>query len=377
MTKYLVLLGCLLLATPARAQDESSVNPNYPATDADVDSYGLRENFLATYNDINYLLAHGAFPSLDANQLAGALVTGAAIGIDIPSCGSASNGLGWVSGVGFICNSFPGGGSGTVTSVGFVGDGMVFSSAPSTPVTGAGNIGPTLLGHAANTFFAGPTGGGDTTPNFRFIAGEDLPDPTTGSLGGVQAFSALTHQFMRGISNFGVPQAAQPACGDLSDGGTACAAALGTSGTTVPLNNGNNTFSGTDNFTGTFQVGGQSLAPSATTDTTNASNITTGTLSNNRLASVLANQLLGSLGGGSPSGVPVPACLSLNNALTWTPGVGFGCNTFAGSSPVSITAGSSFFVVTPTPLTGTGTADVAKFIKAATASVALTNFGGI
>lgn len=47
----------------------------------------------------------------------------------------------------------------------------------------------------------------------------------------------------------------QAACADLSNGATGCSTATGTSGATIPLNNGNNTLSGTNNQTGDFYMG--------------------------------------------------------------------------------------------------------------------------
>ena len=64
-----------------------------------------------------------------------------------------------------------------------------------------------------------------------------LPNPSATTLGGVESIAAVSHQFLTSISTSGVPSKAQPAAGDVSG-----------------------------------------LANSATTDTTNASNITSGTL---------------------------------------------------------------------------------------------------
>lgn len=137
-----------------------------------------------------------------------------------------------------------------------------------------------------------------------------LPNPSSSTLGGVESLAATTHNFLTSISTSGVPAKAQPACADLSDstascatdatnatniasgtlaaarggagtitgalkgsgagvvtqaacadlsnGATGCSTTVGTSatvntgtsGATIPLLNGNNTYSGTANFSG-------------------------------------------------------------------------------------------------------------------------------
>lgn len=107
---------------------------------------------------------------------------------------------------------------------------------------------------SANLVFAGPNTGAPAQPSFRALVGSDLPFPGTGvaNLGGVQTKGVVSHNFLTGISSVdGSVSAAQPACGDLSNSGTACQANTGTSGGNVPLLNGNNTESGNNIHTGT------------------------------------------------------------------------------------------------------------------------------
>ena len=80
----------------------------------------------------------------------------------------------------------------------------------------------------------------------------------------VSAASSPSNQFMTGINTQGQPQFAQPSFSNLSGSATTAQLPTGTSGATVPLNNGGFTQSSTVNFTGTFEIGGNAMTfPSA------------------------------------------------------------------------------------------------------------------
>ena len=77
-----------------------------------------------------------------------------------------------------------------------------------------------------------------------------------------------------------------------------------------------------------------------------------------QLPALAANQVLGSLTATTPSGQAVPSCSGATSALTWTLGVGFGCNTISGGSGTVTSVGMtvpSFLAVTPAAITTSGT----------------------
>ena len=91
-----------------------------------------------------------------------------------------------------------------------------------------------------------------------------LPNPSASALGGVESFAPVSHQWINIISTSGVPGASQPACSDLSNAANSCS-----------------------------------------TDTTNAANISSGTLSAARLPAAA---------GGGPAG-GVSAITSTSGAI--------------------------------------------------------------
>lgn len=206
-------------------------------------------------------------------------------------------------------------------------------------------------GGAAHQFVTGISTSGVPTkaqPAFTDISGSvaaaQLPNPAGSTLGGVKSLAAATHQFLTAIGTDGTPTQAQPAFGDLSgaatvaQGGTgltggtsgglvaftasgalassvllpanaivlgggsgATPAPLGSLGTTTTVLKGNAAGAPTwgavnlsSDVTGSLpnaSVAG--LVASATTDTTNASNIASGTLPAARLPNPSASTLGG------------------------------------------------------------------------------------
>jgi len=96
-------------------------------------------------------------------------------GTPTPASLTAGTGITITPGAGSITIASTGG-SGTVTSVGLSLPASIFDVTGS-PVTTSGTLTGTLDTQAANTVFAGPTGGGAATPTFRALTGDDVPAP--------------------------------------------------------------------------------------------------------------------------------------------------------------------------------------------------------
>lgn len=82
----------------------------------------------------------------------------------------------------------------------------------------------------------------------------------------------------------------------------------------------------------------------------------------NKLATQGANTITGNGTGSTavPTALSIGSCSGASNALIWTSGTGFGCNTIAGGGSVSITSANGGIAVSPSPLTGTGTVDLSN-----------------
>lgn len=150
-----------------------------------------------------------------------------------------------------------------------------------TPAT----ISPSFTAQTANKVFAGPATGAAAAPTFRSLVGADLPNPSSTTLGGVRSITAVSSNFLTSISTSGIPAQARPACADLSNAAASCS-----------------------------------------TDATNASNISTGTLASARGG---AGTINGALKGNGAGAVSQAACLDLSNGAS-------GCSTSTGTSGATL-----------------------------------------
>lgn len=118
------------------------------------------------------------------------------------------------------------------------------------------------------------TGTDSAAPVWGSISGSDLPAPSSSTLGGVRSFAAVSNQFITQIGTDGSITAAQPSAANISG-----------------------------------------LATSATVDATNATNISSGTLSGSRLPAI---DLAASGGGGVTGNLPIANLASGSGASSTT-----------------------------------------------------------
>jgi hypothetical protein len=175
-----------------------------------------------------------------------------------------------------------------------------------------------------------------------------LPLPTTSTLGGIKAYTAVAHQWINAILTSGAAQGSQPACGDLSNSSPSCS---------TDATNATNITTGTLNIArlGTLVAGSNGLANSATTDTTNASNIGTGTLAGARMTPVnLGSGINGGVSGILPaaqvsSGYPATSISGILPASQV--GTGYPATNITGTLPASqVGAGYPYSNLTGTSL---------------------------
>ena len=244
----------LLTAGAAHAQT-STVDPTYPATNQDIDADTLRLQFQATHDDINDLF--------ETVGTAGAFsLTG-----DVTATGAGSATAHVVA-----LNGVPLGSTAAIGGNLLVASGSNWGSRALTGDCTVSSAGAIQCSKTGGVAFA-PSATSDTTNAANIVVGNLSIARLNGGSG------ATSSTFWRGDGTWAVPPG--------SGGG-------GISGLT-----GDVTASGTGSVVATVtKTNGAPFAASATTDTTNAANISSGTLS---LARIVANLFTSTLAGLVPA----------------------------------------------------------------------------
>jgi hypothetical protein len=244
--------------------------------------------------------------------------------------------------------------AGTVTTSGSPASGNLAKFSGSTSVTNgdlsgdcttSGTLATTCLKTNGSTFATIATSGSASDLSSGTIPAARLPNPSASTLGGIESFSAVSHNWINTISTSGVPSGSRPACADLSDSTASCS-----------------------------------------TDTTSATNISSGTLSASRLPS---NTKIRSFG--TTFGDTAGSALTSGSVVYFT--VPYSCTISAWNATVDagtvtfdiwkIATGTAIPTVTNTitaaalPAISTGTAKHSTTLTAWTTSVTANDIIGI
>lgn len=212
----IILLSCIASSMISHAADVkiSQLPVGNAATSNNSDSFPYVDSVNSTtkrmlLGDLSNL------PSLSSVYLSGS--TGNSTGTLnrlLPAQGGNANRVLGTDGsaVSWVVQS--GGGSTGVTSIGLTDSTGTFTF-NNNPVTTSGSIGITLTGQSQNKVLAAPSASSGL-PAFRLLVGADLPAPSASTLGGIESFIKVSHQFIDRITTAGAPLASQPDFTDLS-----------------------------------------------------------------------------------------------------------------------------------------------------------------
>ena len=262
------------------------------------------------------------------------------------------------------------GGPGTVTSVALSGSGIF--SITGSPITTTGTINLGLATENANLVWAGPTTGAAATPTFRGIVGADLPNPSTTTLGGIEAIVAVSHNFIKSISASGVPALGQPVFADLGSTPTTFAG-YGISDTVTNLMTAiSSGVSGTGNFV--LVTGATLIAPNLGTPASGVGTNLTGLNATNLASGSVPCARYTALTGD----VTTSGCAATLASTAVTPG-SYGDATHSGQFTVDakgrLTAAASVLITVPTVSLTSGVSGILPIANGGTALSAVPTNG--
>lgn len=301
----------------------------------------------------------GQLPNAGANTILGATAAGAPSYLAVPSCSGASNALTWTSGVGFGCNTISGGALSPITADNVLGNPTAASATPVGMQLPNCAGGATALNYSTAThlFSCNSISGGaatsitvGTTTVGAGVSGRLLFD-NAGVLGELATLTASLMPAYTGDVTSAVGTTVNTLASVITAGGP-----IG-SATTVPVI----TFDTKGRltvvtsaaisipFTSVTGSVAASQLPAFTGDVTSPAGSTVNTIVNSavtnaKMANMTANTVKGrGTGTGAPADLAMTSCSGATNALTWTTGTGFGCNTIAaGGTPAAPTNSIQF-----------------------------------
>jgi hypothetical protein len=138
------------------------------------------------------------------------------------------------------------------------------------------------------------------------LASARLPTPTVSLIGGVKAYSIVSHQWINGIANTGTPVSAQPAAADLSDGTTGTGAVVQATSPTIT----------SPTLAGTPVASGLSASQPICTDV--SKNLQSCLVALAQMASIANNTVLGNVSGiiAAPAALTATQLTALINPAT-------------------------------------------------------------
>lgn len=312
-----------------------------------ISTGGAPSSTQPAFSDISGQTTLAQFPTLTANTVLGNGTGSPAVptALGVPSCSGSTSALQWTSGTGFGCASIAGGGGGTAVVQDFVG-GVDYTAGSTTSLT----LSSTPLSSAAvRVYFDGVEQAANTwslstaTVTFNaaipastaiveigwvIVAGSTVPG---GSTSDIQFNSSSSFAGNSGLTYDGTSVVSLGVAGS-SVGGlkftNATSGSIELQPTTGALGSAVLTLPDATDIVAVLAA-----TQTLTNKTISGASNTLTAIALASLATQSANTVVGNGTGSTttPTALSVPSCSTSNSALTWTSGLGFGCNTISSS----------------------------------------------